>query len=286
MIFLPTENGRENNNNNNSIDDVLHMFDPYMLTVDKLVATNQARTNTPNRPITVTNTDNVLEKTNDVSIDRCISNEPPEAELTTISPTQPDSLFWCIYIAIHSYDDFLMIRNKHDAIEMEWKHKLSKQITECPAKIKQSNCKITKANIQEILSDFMTSPCKTNLLCVVAITVYHNIHIIIMNATNNMRMEFTTENDAVNTYIIYKNDRNHYRVCNEPLSKENLACIRSSSFLIENNEKPLKSVGSYKMDQLVEYANMFGVHCANEKCKKNELYEAIGHYIAKYNITI
>ena len=256
-----------------SIADIMSMLNPYMLTINnKSIAPKQ------NIESQVSKLDIVPESQPTSTTEQpCIS---------TLTPAQADSLFWCIYIAIHKYDEYLMVHNKHNMLELEWKQKLSKQITDCPSKLKQSNHKVTKANIQEILSDFMTAPYKTNMLCVIAITVYYNIHIIIMNSTNNMRMEFTTDAHPTNTYVIYKNERNHYSICPEPAAADELAHIRTSSLLIENNEKPLKSIGSYKVDELIMYAKLFGIYNDHEKYKKNELHDIVGEYAAKYNIVI
>ncbi len=254
-----------------TIADIMSMLNPYMLTINnKSIAPKQTL------ETHVSMCDNVKESQHVVE----------EPSIRTLTPAQADSLFWCIYIAIHKYDEYLMIHNKHNMIELEWKQKLAKQITDCPTKLKQSTHKVTKANIQEILSDFMTAPYKTNMLCVIAITVYYNIHIIIMNSTNNMRMEFTTDTHPTYTYVIYKNERNHYSICPEPASSAELDRIRCSSFLIENNEKPLKSIGSYKVDELIQYAKLFGVYNDHEKYKKNELHDIVGEYAAKYNIIL
>ena len=260
-----------------SITTIISLLNPYMLTINN-------KSITPKLNI---DTQSVV-----VPEGRPIPEQSAEQPcISTLTPPQADSLFWCIYIAIHKYDEYLMIHNKHNMLELEWKQKLSKQITDCPSKLKQSNHKVTKANIQEILSDFMTAPYKTNMLCLIAITVYYNIHIIIMNSTNNMRMEFLTDalptdTHLVDTYVIYKNERNHYSICPEPASVEEIARIRNSTFLIENNEKPLKSIGSYKVDELIQYAKLFGVYNDHEKYKKNELHDIVGEYAAKYNITI
>jgi hypothetical protein len=251
-----------------SITTIISLLNPYMLTINNKSITPKLNIDTQSvvvpegRPI------------------------PEQPCISTLTPPQADSLFWCIYIAIHKYDEYLMIHNKHNMLELEWKQKLSKQITDCPSKLKQSNHKVTKANIQEILSDFMTAPYKTNMLCVIAITVYYNINIVIMNSTNNMRMEFLTDALPAYTYVIYKNERNHYSICPEPASSVELAHIRNSTFLIENNEKPLKSIGSYKVDELIQYAKLFGIYNDHEKYKKNELHDIVGEYTAKYNITI
>ena len=257
-----------------SITDIMVLLNPYMLTINnKSIAQKQS-------------SELQVAIGGDVPESQPVIEEPRDNKINTLTPVQTDSLFWCIYIAIHKYEEYVMIHNKHNMLELEWKQKLSKLITDCPSKLKQSNHKVTKANIQEILSDFMTAPYKTNMLCVIAITVYYNIHIIIMNSTNNMRMEFTTDTHPTDTYVIYKNERNNYSICPEPASADELARIRNSSFLIENNEKPLKSIGSYKIDELIQYAKLFGVYNDHEKYKKNELHDIVGEYAAKYNITL
>jgi len=261
-----------------SIATIMSLLNPYMLTINnKSIAPKQ-------------NIETQVSKL-DVVPESQPTSTAEQSCISTLTPAQADSLFWCIYIAIHKYDEYLMLHNKHNMLELEWKQKLSKQITDCPSKLKQSNHKVTKANIQEILSDFMTAPYKTNMLCVIAITVYYNIHIIIMNSTNNMRMEFLTDTlptdtHLVDTFVIYKNERNHYSICPEPASAAELARIRTSSMLIENNEKPLKSIGSYKVDELIQYAKLFGIYNDHEKYKKNELHDIVGEYAAKYNIVI
>ena len=273
-LFLPSVAGAEATKCE-SITTIMSLLNPYMLTINnKSISPKQ-------------NIEAQVSKLDIVPESQPISAEQPyDNKISTLTPAQADSLFWCIYIAIHKYDEYLMLHNKHNMLELEWKQKLSKQITDCPSKLKQSNHKVTKANIQEILSDFMTAPYKTNMLCVIAITVYYNIHIIIMNSTNNMRMEFLTDTLPADTYVIYKNERNHYSICPEPASSAELARIRTNSLLIENNEKPLKSIGSYKVDELIQYAKLFGLYNDHEKYKKNELHEIVGEYAAKYNIVI
>jgi hypothetical protein len=270
-LFLPAT---ANASKCDSITDIMSLLNPYMLTINnKSIAQKQS-------------IELQVAIGGDVPESQPVIEEPCDNKINTLTPVQPDSLFWCIYIAIHKYEEYLMIHNKHNMLELEWKQKLSKQITDCPSKLKQSNHKVTKANIQEILSDFMTAPYKTNMLCVIAITVYYNMNIIIMNSTNNMRMEFVQDTIPADTYVIYKNERNNYSICPEPASADELARIRNSSFLIENNEKPLKSIGSYKIDELVQYAKLFGVYNDHEKYKKNELHDIVGEYAAKYNITL
>lgn len=260
-------------NTNQSITDLLKVLTPYMLSV-----------NNKSVPVNLT-VDTSAQSNIEKAIESSMDDNSIQNKADIISPRQEDSLFWCMYIAIHKYDEYLMIHNKHRTCELEWKQQLSTKINACQSTLKQSNHKVTKTNIQEILSDLMTSPFKTNLLCVIAITVYHNIQFIIMNQTNNMRLEFLT-NTSNDVFVIYKNERNNYMINPEPLSNTALDQIRKNSYLIEHDDKPLKSIGSYKLDDLIEYAKLFGIFNEDEKYKKADLYEMVGMYISKYKLSI
>ena len=262
-------------NNNVSIgqttDEILCQLSPYMLTINNKECITHANT------------------TVDLSCISITTNETVEEIMTTekdiISPNQRDSLFWCIYIAIHEYKEYNVIRNNHNTREIEWKQELSKKITATPTKIKTSNHKTTKANVSEILSDLMTNPYKTDILCLIAITVYYNINIIIMNDAKNLRFEFVTnESDDTKTYLFYKNDKNYYSMQIDPLLEFELADIRNTSYLIENNEKPIKSIGSYKVDKLEQYVKQFGLYKSTEKYKKTDLYNLLREFVTGFTI--
>ena len=131
----------------------------------------------------------------------------------------------------------------------------------------------------------MTTPYKTDVLCLIAITVYYNINFVIMNEKKTLRFEFTTNaTDDANTYLLYKNDRNYYSIRIDPLLEFELADIRNTSYLIENNEKQLKSIGSYKVDRLEQYVKQFGMYNEAEKYKKLDLYILLSGYVTKFTI--
>ena len=249
-------------------DELLCKLTPYMLTIN-----NKESINHENIEVDVSGTTN--ENTQEIMT----------TKIDMISPPQRDSLFWCIFIAIHEYKEYNVIRNNHNTREIEWKQELSKKITSNPSKIKNSNHKTTKANVSEILSDLMTNPYKTDILCLIAITVYYNINIIIMNDAKNLRFEFITNAiDDANTYLFYKNDKNNYSIKIEPLLEFEITDIRNTSYLIENNEKPIKSIGSYKVDTLEQYVKKFGLYKNTEKYKKTDLYNLLSEVVTGFTI--
>jgi len=196
-----------------------------------------------------------------------------------IIPAQRDTLFWCVYIVLHEYAEYINIHHNYSICEMNWKQSLLKDIMAVPSTIKNSNHKTTKIAVQEILSELMTDVNTTSAACLVAICAYRNINIIILNHTKLLRMEFLSGDATNETYVIYKNDNNKYSVCIEALLTANIMDIRNTSLLIENDKKPLKTIGMYKMDDLVAIAKLLGIHTYDKKYKKSEIYALIGDVV-------
>lgn len=262
LLFKPT-----NIEKDISYTELIQYISPYMLTL--------GNKNTLNK------TDNalIMEKT------QHIEEETPKKEIINmIEPKQKDTLFWCLYILLNDYGEYTSIHHNYNMRELEWKHELSKEISKNPTLIKNSNHKVTKAGVQEILSDLMSNIQTTNIACLIAITVYRNINIIVMDHSKKLRMEFSSGDNDNNTYIIYKNDNNRYSVRVDILTEPELIDIRNSSYLIDNENKPLKSIGSYKVDELIQMVKIFDAYNDNTKYKKNDLYLLLGEYITPFII--
>ena len=266
LLFKPINTERDISNTERDISntELIQYISQYMLTLGK-----------KNMLI---NNKTIIENTN-------IEEEcaPKKDIINVIEPKQKDTLFWCLYILLNDYGEYTSIHHNYNMRELEWKHELSKEISKNPTLIKNSNHKVTKAGVQEILSDLMSNIQTTNIACLIAITVYRNINIIIMNHTNKLRMEFSSGDNDNNTYIIYKNN-NRYSVQVDCLTEPELIDIRNSSYLIENENKPLKSIGSYKVDELTQMVKIFDAYNDNTKYKKNDLYLLLGEYITPFII--
>jgi len=250
-----------------SYTELIQYISPYMLTL--------GNKNTLNN----TNNATIMEKTQHTE-----EENPKKEIINMIEPKQKDTLFWCLYILLNDYGEYTSIHHNYNMRELEWKHELSKEISKTPTLIKNSNHKVTKAGVQEILSDLMSNIQTTNIACLIAITVYRNINIIIMNHTKKLRMEFSSGDNDNNTYVIYKNENNRYRVPVDSLTEPELIDIRNSSYLIDNENKPLKSIGSYKVDELIKMVKIFDAYNNNTKYKKVDLYLLLGEYITPFII--
>jgi hypothetical protein len=246
--------------------DILHNLQPYMLTTNMLQDTNTIS--------------NITKICNNNNIDNKILTTVDESiPCELIVPRHTDSLFWCIYIILNDYEDYLNIHHNHSVKELEWKQSLLHDIKKSPTCIKKSNHKITKAGLECILSDLMTSSTRTGKDCLVAICVYRNINIIILEHDKKVRMEFLSGEESCKTFLLKKTDNKRYSVTLNELSIIELEDINNTTILIDNHEKPLKSIGSYKNDALIDIAKKCNLYNHNQNYKKADLYKLISEYI-------
>lgn len=190
-----------------------------------------------------------------------------------LSPIQKDTLFWCIYIAAFGYNDYIQIGRNYGVKELEIKQKIGEFIKSNPEKLKNTNYKITKATIQEIMSDFLTSQKDTNMNCLIAMTVYFNINIILINKEKQIMLEFISNTDVneLPTYVLNKDSYNKYTINEEPVTTEMIASLKQTNICLENYIKPLRSISTYKIDELNQLAERLEI----EKHQKPKMYELI-----------
>ena len=193
-----------------------------------------------------------------------------------ISPTQKDTLFWCIFILHFGYNEYLQVNRNYGIKELEVKQKIIEYLNKTPGVLKQTNYKITKASVQEILSDFLTSQKETSMLCFIAMISYFKMNIIMVDSTNRFMLEFISNKDEdLPTYVLHKDGYGKYKVNIEPVFADNINNMKNTLICLENYMKPLKTASNYKIDDLIDLARKLGIYNENMKYKKNDLYEQI-----------
>lgn len=193
-----------------------------------------------------------------------------------ISPSQYDTLFWCLYCIHYGYNDYHQVSRNYGIKVLEVKQKIAKWIQENPGKLKQTNYKITKASVQEILSDCLTSQKETNMLSLLAFLSYFNMNILIMDSNEKLIMEFIGVVGMDNpTYLIKKDTYGKYKIKEEALTIVEIQEWKSKCLLLDSYEKPLKSISNYKVDDLEKLAKKLGVFDEGKKYKKADLYMTI-----------
>lgn len=210
-------------------------------------------------------------------LENTIRDTEPEPEpIQTCTPTQQDTLFWCIYIANHGYAEYLQITRNYGVKELEIKKQVADHIQKNPNKMKQVNTKITKIMIQEILSELLTSQKETSLLCLYGLVVFYNMNVILVDPTERFMVDFISDKTAESpTFVLYKDSYGKYKINTQPLTLDQISELRTKMTSLENYTKPLKPVSQYKLYELEDLAKKLGIYNETKKYKKNGLYEEL-----------
>ena len=191
-------------------------------------------------------------------------------------PRKPDTLFWCVYIALHGTKEYNQIGLHYGNVEIEEKQKMMELMRKTPNIIKNANKKITKVSSQEIMSDFMTNK-RTTVDMLMIFAVYNNMRIILVNVDNKNQPDksYTILGSQIytQTIVIYK--KNNYYGLEMEYQEQKMEEILTNLFCMEQIDRPLKAITNYKIDELEAIAYKLNVDYTTSKLKKQELYNAI-----------
>ena len=204
-------------------------------------------------------------------------------EIKMFEPKQKDSIFWCIFIYIYGYNEYLTIGSRYGNRELEEKQKMISYFKENPKCLKTTNHKITNGNIQEIYSEYLSFQNETTLMGVIGLAVYYNIRILLVDSSKNIYLDYHTNDTSteIKTCILYKNKgiRGQTKYCFDISMDENIESdekIKNTMLCLEHYTKPLKAVSTYKSCDLDEIVKKLNINDESiKKIKKQELYNKI-----------
>jgi hypothetical protein len=192
-------------------------------------------------------------------------------------------LFWCVYINIYGYENYIQITNKYGNIELEEKQKMMEFLKKGYSKLKVVNRRITKTMIQEWMSELMSAT-KISIQLLQLFSVYYKKNIIIYNEINNTYLKFLAGNgendDTTMPMLIVKNRNNNFGIYMDTTYEKINELTKG--VCLEDIDKPLNGMSSYKITELTELATKCGISCEN--VKKADLYGKIwNHLQSAYN---
>jgi len=243
--------------------EMIPLIQPFMLTVE-------------NKNLFSTVTDPVVADLNLDPIDPIIlSPDPDPGPGLMLSPNHTnDSLFWCLYILHFGYNDYIQVSRNYGVRSLEVKKQVGEWLTKHPYAMKQTNYKITKASIQEIMSECMTCQKETSMLTILAILAFFKINIFLINATENCLLECIGNVDEGSTYLIKKDKQSKYFIVGDPLTENEKNQWKEKCVCLSHYEKPLQTISHYKVDDLLSIAQKMDIKLT-KKYKKPELYVLI-----------
>jgi len=199
-------------------------------------------------------------------------------------PLQKDTIFWCVFSFIYGHTEYLMVGSRYGNRELEEKGKMMSYLNESKKQLKNINHKITNANIQEILSEFLALQNETTFLGIIGLVAFYKIRILLVDENRNLYVDFHIADTETKTCILYKNTTGKgsrgakYRMNMDLEDTETeVLRIQTNMLRLEHFTKPLRAISSYKLSELEEIAKMIGFS-NDEKLKKPELYARITEY--------
>jgi hypothetical protein len=195
----------------------------------------------------------------------------PEPELVVKIPTKSDpkssyftdktdSLFWCLYIAAHGHPAYESIGRGYSNVEIAEKQKIIEFVR------KNQGIAKTKVMAQEIMSDLMTNK-RASLMVLPALAAFYKKQIVITKQ-NRFYIDIPGTEDSDTLYLI-KNERGNYGIDYSNPSPNLNKLIR-----LNNYDKPLAAISTYKIGDLTELAIQVGID-TTVKRNKADLYQAV-----------
>ena len=264
-------------------DVTIDELQPHMLTnlnkalEPKVVVEPEVEVECETQQETVVESKVVVEENNIIT--DVVAKDPVQS-LQSVQPKQTDTLFWCLYIAIFGYNDYLEVSRNYGVKELDIKKQIADFLQSCPSAFKQTNVKVTKVAIQEIRSDLLTSQKETSIPCLLAMIVKYKINVILVDPSDKFYLEYysdTTSDDSI--FILQKDTFGKYKLQIEPVTKEILDTWKEERTALESYLKPLRAISLYKITELEELARKIGILDDKKRYKKMELYNDISEVL-------
>jgi len=193
-------------------------------------------------------------------------------------PRQKDSLFWCFYILKYGFGKYEMeVGNQHFVIEKQEKFKYIEQMRSTESK---SLLKMYKIKPLTELEDDLANKPQISIKTFIALCVIEKINILLIDkrkvyecmCNDSGIINVIHKNSVPLEYSIeLKNDKNPEKMTDK--IKE----YNETYYKMPNFEGALKSVSSYKVDELLDISKKLDINLTTEKKKltKSDIYELI-----------
>jgi hypothetical protein len=195
-------------------------------------------------------------------------------------PSQQDTLVWCCYVILYGIKEY-HCQAADRKMELDFKIKLSGEITKNPAQFKMSNHKITKQTIEETKSNLLTGN-KMQTPELIAFCAYHQKNVCVLY-DNKVMMRITAagadieEMTAAGTATLHYNSKTK-KYSLDLTENTNTVTDVTKYIQVEQYNKLLRGFSVYKQNELHTMADKLGIGAGMGDTKK-ELYEIIRHEI-------
>lgn len=192
-------------------------------------------------------------------------------------PKEQDTLFWCYYIILNGESTYEMLNVKNSLIAKQIKINYVSKIRENKSVVKTYKFD-TITNIESNL----VNDNNINIKTVMSLCAINKINLIFVSRKTYFELLM---NDNEPIYIIkeLENQSKYIKKYGFEIANENsLQNIRTTLYKIDNLDKPIKALSSYRVKDLTDICEKLAIKINKDDTgknkTKNELYESIMQY--------
>ena len=268
------------NNSNKKIVNV-EDFQDYMFTSKNLIRfTKHIIKQSNNNKQSINKTDSIkkfenkprvnIENKPSINIEKSIIKE------TIYKPKQKDSLFWCFYILKHGYSNYEMeINNQYFVIEKKEKFKYIEMIRN-----NKDILKLHKIKPFTELEDDLANKEKISVKTFIALCILENINILLVDKRKIFELTCVDITEQTPVHIIHRNSQTYEHHIELNVTNNILQNYREKYYKMSSFDTTLKSIGTYKLDELIDLCNKLDINISKnetdkKKKTKKEIYELL-----------
>ena len=189
-------------------------------------------------------------------------------------PGHKDKLFWIFYILQNGFENYELIGNNIFQVEKEEKLNL---ISVFNAKLKLLK-EVYKFKRLDVCESELLNEEKISLKTFHALCVIYNFNVLFIKERTYCKLSIFGDEEEIDNYFIIHQIGDDYVYEFKPRI-EILNSYLENKFEISNYEKPIKSIGSYKLSDLKDMAGLMKFNTPVMNLKKQELYDKICEYL-------
>ena len=186
---------------------------------------------------------------------------------TIYRPRQKDSLFWCFYILKNGFSNYEMeINNQYFVVEKTEKFKYIELIRK-----NKDILKIHKIKPLTELEDDLANKDKISVKTFFALCVLEDINVLLVDKRKILEITCKDIDDEHPVNIIHRNSKTYEHHIELDVTPIMVQQYRDTYYTMSSFDATIKSMGSYKLDELTELCKKLNINIdSNEKCSNEK----------------
>jgi hypothetical protein len=178
-------------------------------------------------------------------------------------PSQKDSLFWCLFILKHGISKYEMeLGNQHFVVEKQEKFKYIESIRKNKETIKMHKIKPLSG-----LEDDLANKDRISIKTFLALCVIENINILLVD---KRKIYEIIMNDEPKINVVHRNSTTYEHYIELDVNKDAIEMYKNTYYKMSSFDDSLKSVASYKVEELLELCGKLNIDLLQDNKEKGE----------------